>query len=269
MTQYIDVSKFQGTIDWDKVKATGIDGVIIRAVSTNSNGLYKDEYFERNYAECKRVGLPVGAYYYTYATSTAYADRELRLFKECLDGKQFELPIIFDVEDKTLTKLSKKALTDLTIYALDTIESWGCYRMYYTGQVYGNTYLDENRLINRYDKWLAFWTANKPAGKYGIWQYTNSGSVSGINGRVDMSYAYKDYPAMIKAAGLNGFEKPAEPIAEPEPEPVPDPEPVPEPTPEPITEPVEPGNSDFTEDEVSFIVKLIRLLIKLIGGLEK
>ena len=251
----IDVSKFQGVIDWDKVKAAGIEGAILRAVSTNSNGLYKDETFERNYAECKRVGLPVGAYYYTYATQKAYADRELALFRGCLEGKQFELPIIFDVEDSTLTKLSKKALTDLTIYALDTIESWGCYRMYYTGQVYGNTYLDENRLINRYDKWLAYWTANKPAGIYGMWQYTNSGTVPGITGRVDCSYAYKDYPRLIKAAGLNGFKKE-------EPKPEPQPEPDPEPTPEPVKPEVPEG---FTDADVSVIAKLIRWIIKIFG----
>jgi GH25 family lysozyme M1 (1,4-beta-N-acetylmuramidase) len=252
----VDVSKFQGQIDWDAVKASGIEGAILRAVSTNSNGLYKDPYFDRNYTECKRLGIPVGAYYYTYATNKDYADRELALFKTCIEGRQFELPIVLDVEDKLLTQISASALTDLAIYALDRIEKWGCYAMWYTDLNFRKNHLVPSRLAS-YDYWCAYWSANKPSVAYGIWQYTSDGSVSGINGRVDLNRTDRDYPSIIKKAGLNGFSK-EEPVVEPDPEPTP--EPIPDPTPEP--------DPDFTDREKSIIVKIIRFLIKLIGGLE-
>lgn len=243
----IDVSRFQATINWEKVKADGIEGAILRAVSTNSGGLYKDPYFERNYAECKRLGLAVGAYYYTYATNKTYADKELALFKSCLDGKQFDLPIVLDVEDKSLTTIGATALTDLALYALGTIQSWGYYRMWYTDLNFRANHLVASRLA-AYDYWVAYWSANKPPVAYGIWQYTSSGTVGGINGRVDMSRTDRDYPSIIKGAGLNGYEKPAEPPAAGEP----DPDPTPEPKP---TEPSEPELTD------GFIKKLIKAIL--------
>ena len=106
----LDVSRWQGRIDWGKVKASGlVSGVMLKTVSTNSkfsnrkDGLYIDPTFEHNYAECKRVGLPVGVYYYTYAVSHTSADAELALLKTALTGKTFELPICVDVEDNSFT----------------------------------------------------------------------------------------------------------------------------------------------------------------------
>lgn len=242
----IDVSKFQSTINWEKVKADGIEGAILRAVSTNSAGLYKDPTFEFNYAECKRLGIPVGAYYYTYATNQYYADKELNLFKSCLDGKQFELPIVLDIEDKSLATIGRTALTDLRLYALKTIESWNCYAMWYTDLNFRANHLVASRLAS-YDYWCRYWSTNKPSVAYGIWQYTNSGAVNGINGRVDMNRTDRDYPGIIKKAGLNGFEKEA-----------PEPEPLPDPTPKPDPKPEEPELTD------SFINKLLKAILNYI-----
>ena len=244
----IDVSKFQGEIDWEAVKASGVEGAILRAVSTNSAGLYKDPYFDRNYSECKRLGIPVGAYYYTYATTKDYADRELSLFRSCIEGRKFELPIVLDVEDKLLTKISASALTDLAVYALGMIEKWGCYAMWYTDLNFRKNHLDASRLAS-YDYWVAYWSTNKPSVPYGIWQYTSDGTVKGIKGRVDLNRTDRDYPSIIKKAGLNGFDKPEEPVVDPEP--VPDPD-----------------DEGFSDDEKNIIVRIIRFLIKLIGGLE-
>ena len=125
----IDVSKYQGTVDWAKAKAGGVKFAMLKSVSTNRTGLYIDPYFERNYAECKRLGIPVGVYYYTYAQDKAYADKELAMLQKAIAGKQFEYPVVVDVEDNKLKPLSKAALTDLVLYALQTIEGWGCYAM--------------------------------------------------------------------------------------------------------------------------------------------
>ncbi len=206
----IDVSRYQGDIDWQQVKADGVKGAILKTVSTNYTqfgGLYIDPYFEKNYAQCKRLGIPVGAYYYTYAQDKAYADRELALFKKAVSGKSFELPLVVDVEDNLLKPLSASALTDLVEYAAKTIESWGCYAMVYTYLNYQNTQLDMARL-GKYDLWLAAYRDVRPtAPKHSIWQYSSTGKVKGINGNVDLNHCYKDFAAIIKNAGLNGFGK--------------------------------------------------------------
>lgn len=209
----LDISRWQGRIDWDKVKASGkIDGVMLKTVSTNSklskrkDGLYIDPTFERNYAECKRVGLPVGVYYYTYATDKEMADAELALLKTALTGKTFELPISVDVEDNKIKKLSTRALTDLAAYALATVERWGLYAMLYTGLYFGrdNLYMT-GEALKPYDVWLAAYRSKKPAPgwPFGMWQYTRKGKIPGVSGDVDLSHAYKDYAAIIAKKGLD------------------------------------------------------------------
>lgn len=243
----IDVSKFQGTINWEKRKADGVEGAILRAVSTNSAGLYKDYTFETNYAECKRLDIPVGAYYYTYATNKAYADKELALFKSCLEGKKFELPIVLDVEDKSLTTIGATALTDLRLYSLGTIQGWGMYAMWYTDLNFRRNHLVASRLA-AYDYWCRYWSNNKPSVAYGIWQYTSDGEVNGINGRVDLSRTDRDYPGIIKGAGLNGYDKPKdEPPSEDEPKP---------------TDPT------FEDGYIRSLIKsILNYLIKVLGGI--
>lgn len=209
----LDVSRWQSSIDWDAVKASGnIDGVMLKTVSTNSklskrkDGLYIDPTFERNYAECKRLGIPVGVYYYTYAVSHTSADAELALLKTALTWKTFELPICVDVEDNKLCKLGKQALTDLTAYALATIEQWGFYALLYTGLKFGETRLYMGgAALRKYDVWVAAYRDDKPtpAWSFGMWQYTSTASVPGITGNADLSNAYKDYAAIIAKKGLD------------------------------------------------------------------
>lgn len=209
----LDVSRWQGRIDWDAVKASGkIDGVMLKTVSTNSklskrkDGLYIDPTFERNYAECKRLGIPVGVYYYTYAVSHTSADAELALLKTALTWKTFELPICVDVEDNKLRKLGKQALTDLTAYALATIEQWGFYALLYTGLNFGETRLYMGgAALRKYDVWLAAYRSKKPTPKwsFGLWQYTRKGKIPGVSGDVDLSVPYKDYAKIIAKKGLD------------------------------------------------------------------
>ena len=208
----LDVSKWQGSIDWDKVKASGlVSGVMLKTVSTNrklskrADGLYIDPQFERNYAECKRLGIPVGVYYYTYAVSRAGADAELALLRSALTGKTLDLPVVVDVEDNKLHSLGKQALTDLVAYELGEIQSWGVYAMLYTGLYFAqkNLYMG-GAALKPYDVWLAAYRKDKPvtAYPYGMWQYTSQGKLPGISGPVDLSHAYKDYAGIIRRAGL-------------------------------------------------------------------
>ena len=213
MLPIMDVSRWQGRIDWDKVKASSlISGVMLKTVSTNrklskrKDGLYIDPTFERNYAECKRLGIPVGVYYYTYAVSHTSADAELAMLKTALTGKIFELPICVDVEDNKLRKLGKQALTDLTAYALATIERWGFYALLYTGLNFGETRLYMGgATLRKYDVWVAAYRDDKPtpAWSFGMWQYTDEGTIPGVSKGVDLSHAYKDYAAIIAKKGLD------------------------------------------------------------------
>ena len=212
MAEIMDVSRWQSSIDWDKVKASGkVDGVMLKTVSTNrklsnrKDGLYIDPTFERNYSECKRLGIPVGVYYYTYATDKQMADAELALLKTALTGKTFELPISVDVEDNKIKKLSTQELTDLVAYALGTIERWGFYALLYVGLYFAQTELYMGgAALRKYDVWLAEYRNAKPTPgwSFGMWQYTSTTRVPGVSGNVDMSHAYKDYAKIIAQKGL-------------------------------------------------------------------
>lgn len=202
---FIDVSRYQGMIDWPQVKSH-VGGAMLKTVSTNKSfgGIYIDPMFERNYSECKRLGIPVGAYYYTYAQDAATVRAELAKLREALVGKSFELPIVVDVEDNKLKPLSADALTDLVIAAAETIEGWGLYAMIYTYTYYSNTELNMDRL-SAYDLWIADYTGKRPSRKHGMWQYTSKYKMAGVpenDGLVDMSHIYKDYPGIITRAGL-------------------------------------------------------------------
>ena len=205
----LDVSRWQGSIDWDKVKASGlVSGVMIRAMGNSKEGKpskpYIDPYFAR-YAECQRLDIPVGVYGYFKATTKAQADRELALFKQALGGRTFQLPVAVDIEDKLQEALSKSALTDIVAHCLSVVESWGVYAMLYTGLYFGqnNLYMGGTAL-KPYDVWLAAYRAEKPAPgwAFGMWQYTSSGKIPGIAKGADLSVAYKDYAGIIQRAGL-------------------------------------------------------------------
>ena len=206
----LDVSRWQGRIDWGKVKASGlVSGVMIRAMGNSKEGKpskpYIDPYFARNYAECQRLGIPVGVYGYFKATTKAQADRELALFKQALGGKTFQLPVAVDIEDKLQAALSKSALTDIAAHCLSVVESWGVYAMLYTGLWFGSTFLYMGGAkLKPYDVWLAAYRTRKPAPgwPFGMWQYTSTARIPGASTNVDMSHAYKDYAAIIKRAGL-------------------------------------------------------------------
>ena len=206
----MDVSRHQGVIDWAKVKESGkVDGVMIRAMGNSGAGKaskpYLDPYFARNYAECTRVGLPVGVYGYFKATTKAQADKELALFKQALGGRTFQLPVAVDIEDEMQKPLGKAALTNLTAHMLSTVESWGVYALLYTGLWFGNTFLYMGgAALKPYDVWLAAYRTKKPAPSwpFGMWQYTSTARVPGVSTNVDMSHAYKDYAGIISKKGL-------------------------------------------------------------------
>ena len=198
----LDVSRWQGSIDWDKVKASGkIDGVMIRAMGNKNGKPYLDPYFARNYAECARLGIPVGGYYYTCAVTPRQTEEELAALKTALRGKTFQLPLAIDVEDPRLRSMAPAKLSALVARAADRIETWNLYAMVYTYTNFADTALAAQPLAP-YDLWLADYRGKRPARRHGMWQYTSSGKIPGVSGPVDLSVAYKDYAAIIQRAGL-------------------------------------------------------------------
>lgn len=209
----LDVSRWQGAIDWNKVKASGlISGVMLRAMGNSADGKpskpYIDPTFARNYNACNRLGIPVGVYYYSKAVNRTQADVELAMLRKALAGKTLEMPVAVDIEDNVLSTLNKSRLTDLVAYELEQVQNWGVYSTLYTGLYFGQTklYLG-GAALKPYDVWLAAYRSKKPTTDFafGMWQYTRKGKIPGISGDVDLSVAYKDYPAIIKRAGLTAL----------------------------------------------------------------
>lgn len=207
--RYIDVSRWQGTIDWAQVAAAGYKGAMLKTVSTNrklskrADGLYIDPTFETNYRNAKAAGLDVGVYYYTYATSEAMADAELALVRQAVYGKELSLPVCVDVEENKLKQLSTLDLSNLTAYALEQVEKLGFYAQLYTYTGYKYE-LDMARLSSRWDVWLADYTGEAPnvTFNYNAHQHTSKGSVPGISGNVDLNVTTVNYPKIIKTKGL-------------------------------------------------------------------
>lgn len=207
--RYIDVSRYQGEIDWAQVAAAGYKGAMLKTVSTNKklstrpDGLYIDPTFENNYKLAKLAGLDVGVYYYTYATSEAMADAELALVREAVRGKEITLPLAVDVEDNKIKQLSTLDLSNLTAYALEQVEKMGFYAQLYTYTGYKYE-LDMARLSSRWDVWLADYTGKAPKVdfKYSAHQHTSKGSVPGISGNVDLNVTTLNYPRIIRKKGL-------------------------------------------------------------------
>lgn len=203
--RYIDVSRYQGTVDWAQVAAAGYKGAMLKTVSTNrklskrSDGLYIDPTFEANYRNARAAGLDVGVYYYTYATSEAMANAELALVREAVRGKELTMPVCVDVEENKLKPMSTLDLTNLAAYALEQVEKMGFYAQLYTYTGYKYE-LDMARLSSRWDVWLADYTGKTPKVdfKYNAHQHTSKGRVPGISGNVDLNVTTVNYPKIIR-----------------------------------------------------------------------
>lgn len=209
MKRGIDVSSHQGVIDWEAVKGN-IDYAIIRCGYGADRESQDDIYFKRNADECTRLGIPFGVYLYSYADNISWSDSEVEHVLRLVKGYQLEYPIYYDIEDKVQANLSNETLTDIVVNFCEKLEQQGYYVGVYANLNWWNTKLNSNRL-DAYAKWVARY--NTVLGyDAGMWQYTSSGTIAGINGNVDMDYCYVDYPEAIKKAGLNGFTKEEVPI---------------------------------------------------------
>ena len=207
MFKGIDVSKWNGNINWDKVKSAGINFAIVREGYGKRDPRQVDKKFKDNINGAKSVGIHTGIYHYSYADSVEDAINEAQFCLENIEGLKLEYPVIIDVEDKEQLKLNNRQRTDIVKAFCSEIEKHGYYAMFYCNLNWLNNYLYKDELLPKYDLWLAQWNIDKPPFSCGIWQYSSTGKIDGIDGNVDLDVSYKNYPEIMKSKGLNGFSK--------------------------------------------------------------
>lgn len=213
----IDVSKWQDNFNFAKAKSEGAQFAILRGAYSAPNitsNAGKDTAFESHYKNAKAAGLNVGVYQYSMAQTVAQAEAEAEfLYNNCLKGKQFELPIYFDVEDVVQRRLGKRLLTDIVKAWCGYLESKGFFVGIYASKSFFFEYLHDEELT-AYTHWVAQWANSctyTPTSILGMWQFggeTNtirSTVVAGVT--CDQNYMLTDFPSIIKQKGLNGFTK--------------------------------------------------------------
>lgn len=206
-----DISSWQVGIDYNTLRDTA-SYCIIRAGFGDCD---IDSRFEEHYNNLQ--GLHLGAYWYSYAVTPEGARREAQKCLDVIKNKKFDLPIYLDIEDKSLSVLSRDTLNAIVRTFGEVIENAGYYFGVYTNLNWYRNIISGSELNQRFDWWIALWDNDAPDPAYGInygvWQYTNNYNVSGM--RVDGNYVYKDYPTMIRDLGLNHLDN------EPTPTPIP------------------------------------------------
>lgn len=204
--QGIDVSTWQRNIDYKKLKAAGIDYVIIRA-GFGKYASQKDNMFESHYSAAKAAGLKVGAYWYSYADSAADAKTEAQVCIQIIKGKQFEYPIYFDLEEKKQFNKGRSFCDSLVTSFCNTLEAAGYFAGLYISRSPLTQYISSS-VAGRYALWVAEYGSKlNYSGSYGMWQNSSTFRANGYNGNLDHDYCYVDYPTMIKNGGYNGFKK--------------------------------------------------------------
>lgn len=215
-------------LDFAAIRQAGFDFVILRAGSTprtGADGTPKgdiDPVFEMDYAAARAAGLDVGVYFYTYSTTVEDTRRDAELLLGWLEGKTLEYPVYFDVEQADIAAtLSREQIGELCLTFIGTLQEQRYFGAVYTNHNWLVNYHDTAKLTYLFDVWYArypsgdgpyAWATSSYGRHMGMWQYTEQGSIAAIpNTAFDFSYAYKDYPALIKAYGYNGYPIPTQP----------------------------------------------------------
>ncbi|WP_346910116.1 LysM peptidoglycan-binding domain-containing protein [Faecalicatena orotica] len=210
----LDVSEFQGTIDWEQVKAAGYQFAMLRAGYGFGT---LDQQFKRNAAECNRIGLPIGVYWFCYAVSPETARQEADGCINAISSYRLDYPVCYDIEQATVNyaaengvTLTKNLATQFIRSFCNRVEELGYFAMFYSNRNFLNNYVSED-LSSRYALWYAYYNSQFDSTGCGMWQYTDQGSVPGIGGNVDLDTSFVDYSSVIQKAGLNHLDgsKPA------------------------------------------------------------
>ena len=214
----VDLSKWNGKVDFKKLKEVGVEFVILRcgyASTYNRNKYAKDPMFEEYYAAAKKVGIPIGTYFYSMLNGPITGKQEAEYIYNLIKDKQFEYPIWLDVENtKNLGTNSKEGITHGVETCLEYLKDKGYYVGIYTGKYLIRDYMIQDR-IDKYDIWIAQWSKLCDYnGNLCMWQFGGETNqlrdvkIEGVSSAsTDQNYCYIDYPSIIKSQGLNGYSK--------------------------------------------------------------
>lgn len=197
MIKGIDVSHYQGDVDWPKVKADGVNFVFIKA--TQGVGYAKVDYFRNHAPKAAGFGLHVGAYHYGTFSNIPEALAEAKYFYSVVKDYKLTYPVVLDLEENK-DSVSKKQLTDAALAFMDFFKQKGYQVLFYTSKGFLDNALDASRI--KYPLWIARYYKELGCNA-DVWQHTDKGEVNGISGNVDMNIAYRDFapkPAPKKPA---------------------------------------------------------------------
>ena len=208
MLKGIDISYHNGEIDFAKLKSQ-VDFIIMRSGYGTKTTDSKEVKFDLYYEEAKKQNIPVGTYWYCYATTPEEALEEAKTFLNKVKGKQFEYPVFYDVEEKNILNTGKENVSNIMRAFLEEVERNGYLVGIYCSAYYLKTLVDDE-IKNKYEIWVAQWGQNrdKPKydGKWDIWQYTSDGHIDGVESqRVDMNFSSNNYTEIVKLLGKNGY----------------------------------------------------------------
>ena len=207
----IDISHWQGIVNFEKVKAAGIDFVIMKA-GGEEKGFYTDRNFEHNYKAAIAAGLHVGAYYFigkSFIGDSAGVDAAHR-FQKIIKGKKFDYPVFVDIE--TTDKQKKHLATRAAVAFCEEMEKAGYFVGIYASDISGFKERLNLEDLKPYTLWVAKYGERAYAQPtyvkdWHIWQYTSKGKVPGVSGSVDLDESKTDYAKIIAEKGFNGYTK--------------------------------------------------------------
>lgn len=204
--QGIDVSEFQGNINWEAVKHAGIQFAMVRAGYGASN---IDQQFRKNANECNRVGIPLGIYWFSYAYTALMAEQEAESCLETIEDFNVSYPVCFNFEYDSIRyanqrgiSMSKRLASELATAFCSRVEKSGYFAMYYSNPNYLSRVFAPS-LRQSYALWFAQYANTPSADDIAVWQYTSNGTVDGISGKVNRNIAQYDIADVIQKAGLN------------------------------------------------------------------
>lgn len=204
----IDVSRWQGNINWDKIAETNINGVIMRIGlrGTATKELLTDEKFFEYYDGAVKAGLHIGCYFYSAATTTEEAQEEAYFVVDMIrkHNLKFDMPVYMDMEDTVVQRTGRTQIFNSTKAFLDIMKAENIYSGVYCSTSWAQDYYTP-ALFSGHALWIADWNDKcSYEGNYGMWQYTDQGSVSGIDANyTDLNLCYINYPKLIADQGYN------------------------------------------------------------------
>lgn len=209
MFKGVDVSRHQGIIDWDKfLEDEHSDFAIIRAGFGKNN---IDAQAVRNVAECERLGIPYGLYWFSYALTPEMARREAEYLCDFVGSHKPSYPLVYDFEYDTVThavrngvKVTRDFVLNCTEQFCRRLEELDFYAMFYCNNDYYQRYYQASKVAEKYDMWYARY-ATSPGRPVTLWQTSESGRVKGIQGKVDLDQTERDYPKIIIRNDLNNW----------------------------------------------------------------